>query len=277
MHRHNPCQPRSRAEFYTAQEPIHETGLNGIGFPDSSLSALRFDAKNHRSQGKMNTVQEDRRSLILLLALLLFLVLSPFLEGHPIGDLIMIFSLYILLVASIVELSAKRTLMFVCVPLVVASMVSILISHLYPNLWFNAVNFALLAVIFGIVSIGLFLYLGRTGSITSGRIYASVSLYLILAVFWFAIYNLINVLYPHSFLEVGLGNSAIEHIPRATFLYFSLVTLTTLGYGDIVPISPAARMFAGLESATGVLYIAITVARLVSAYQRTDDRPTLLP
>ena len=225
----------------------------------------------------MNTVQEDRRSLILLLTLLLFLVLSPFLEGHPIGDLIMIFSLYILLVASMVELSAKRGLMFVCVPLVVASMVSILSSHVYPSHLFNAVNYALLAVIFGIVSIGLFSYLGRTGSITSGRIYASVSLYLILAVFWFAIYNLINVLYPHSFLEVGLGNSAIEHIPRATFLYFSLVTLTTLGYGDIVPISPAARMFAGLESATGVLYIAITVARLVSAYQRTDDKPTLLP
>ena len=55
----------------------------------------------------MNTVQEDRRSLILLLTLSLFLVLSPFLEGHPIGDVIMIFSLYILLVASIVELSAK--------------------------------------------------------------------------------------------------------------------------------------------------------------------------
>ena len=277
MHRHNPSQPHSRGELYTAQEPIHEKGLNGIGFPDSSLSALRFDAKNHRSQGKMNTVQEDRRSLILLLTLSLFLVLSPFLEGHPIGDLIMMFSLYILLVASIVELSAKGGLMFVSVPLVVASMVSILISHFYPSLLFNAVNFALLAVIFGIVSIGLFLYLGRTGSITSGRIYASVSLYLILAVFWFAVYNLINVLYPHSFLEVGLGNSATEHIPRATFLYFSLVTLTTLGYGDIVPISPAARMFAGLESATGVLYIAITVARLVSAYQRTDDTPTLLP
>jgi len=53
--------------------------------------------------------------------------------------------------------------------------------------------------------------------------------------------------------------------------------LTTLGYGDIVPMSPVARMFAALESATGVLYIAITVARLVAAYQRTDDKPTLLP
>jgi hypothetical protein len=157
----------------------------------------------------MNTVQEDRRSLTLLLTLLLFLVLSPFLEGHPLGDLVLIFSLYILLVASIVELSAKRGLMFVCVPLVVASMVSILTGNFYPSQLFKVVNFALLTVIFGIVSIGLFLYLGRTGSITSGRIYGSVSLYLILAVFWFAIYNLINVLRPNSFLEVGLGNSAI--------------------------------------------------------------------
>jgi Ion channel len=225
----------------------------------------------------MNTVQEDRRSLTLLLTLLSFLLLSSFLEGHPIGDLVLIFSLYILLVASIVELSAKRGLMFVCVPLVVASMVVILISHFYSSLLFRAINFALLALIFGIVSIGLFLYLGRTGSITSGRIYGSVSLYLMLAMFWFAVYNLINVLRPHSFLEVGLGNSAIEHIPRATFLYFSLVTLTTLGYGDIVPISSPARIFAAMEAATGVLYIAITVARLVAAYQRTDDKPTLLP
>lgn len=225
----------------------------------------------------MNTVHEDRRSLVLLLTILVFLILSPFLEGHPVGDLILIFSLYILLVASIVELSAKRGLMLVCVPLVVTSMVSILIAYFHPSLLLNAINFALLAVFFGIVSVGLFLYLDRTGSISSGRIYASVSLYLILAVFWFAVYNLLNVLRPHSFLEVGLGNSVIAHIPRATFLYFSLVTLTTLGYGDIVPISPEARMFAALESATGVLYIAITVARLVSAYQKTDDKPTLLP
>ena len=225
----------------------------------------------------MNTVEEDRRSLSLLLSLLLFFVLSPFLEGHPIGDLILIFSLYILLVASIVELSARRVLVRFCVPLVTVSMVIILINHLHPSPYLTIVNYLLLTVFFGTVSIGLFLYLGRTGSITSGRIYGSVSLYLILGIFWFAIYNLISVLYPHSFLEVGLGTSSITHIPRATFLYFSLVALTTLGYGDIVPISPVERMFAALESTTGVLYIAITVARLVAAYQRTDDKPTLLP
>jgi voltage-gated potassium channel Kch len=76
---------------------------------------------------------------------------------------------------------------------------------------------------------------------------------------------------------VGLGPSEIARIPRATFLYFSMLTLTTLGYGDIVPLTPAARMFAALESVTGVLYVAITVARLVAAYQKTDDKLTMLP
>jgi voltage-gated potassium channel len=54
-------------------------------------------------------------------------------------------------------------------------------------------------------------------------------------------------------------------------LYFSLVTLTTLGYGDLLPVTPFARIVAALEAVTGVLYIAITVARLVAAYQRTEN------
>lgn len=225
----------------------------------------------------MNTVQEDRHSLFLLISLLLFYLLAPFLEGHGLGELIMIFSLYILLVAAIVELSAKRALMRFSIPLVLVSMVFILTEHFRPSPLLKIINFSLLALFFGFISVGLFIYLGRRGSITGGRIYASISLYLMLALFWFAIYNLINVLYPNSFLETGLGPSEITRIPRATFLYFSVVTLTTLGYGDIVPLSSVARMLAGLESATGVLYIAITVARLVAAYQKTDDKPTLLP
>lgn len=57
---------------------------------------------------------------------------------------------------------------------------------------------------------------------------------------------------------------------RASHRYFSFVTLTTLGYGDIVPATPLARILAVLEATTGVLCVAITVARLVAAYQRAD-------
>ena len=51
-------------------------------------------------------------------------------------------------------------------------------------------------------------------------------------------------------------------------LYFSLVTLSTIGYGDVVPLYGEVRMLAALEGLTGVLYIAITVAILVSGYKQ---------
>jgi hypothetical protein len=97
-----------------------------------------------------------------------------------------------------------------------------------------------------------------------------VSLYLMLGVFYFAIFNLLETVHPHSFMETGLPAS--HEVTRHSLLYLSLITLTTLGYGDIVPVTPPARLVAALEATTGVLYIAITVARLVSAYQKEDKK-----
>ena len=58
---------------------------------------------------------------------------------------------------------------------------------------------------------------------------------------------------------------------QSELLYFSLVTLSTIGYGDIVPLSGEVRMLAALEGVTGVLYVAITVALLVSSYKAQND------
>ena len=65
---------------------------------------------------------------------------------------------------------------------------------------------------------------------------------------------------PASFQQTLTGAAH----PRVDLLYFSLVTLTTLGYGDIVPVGEEVRMLAVLEAVAGVLYVAITVALLVS-------------
>ena len=96
-------------------------------------------------------------------------------------------------------------------------------------------------------------------------------MYFILGLIWFGLYNLINMVYPGSFQESGVpvGLKALH----GTFLYFSMETLTTLGYGDIIPVHPVARMCATFESAAGILYIAITVARLVSSYQSANKQP----
>jgi len=73
-------------------------------------------------------------------------------------------------------------------------------------------------------------------------------------------------LYPGSF---QLGTNSTDR--QSDLIYFSLVTLSTVGYGDILPLTGEARMLAALEGVTGVLYIAITVAILVSGYRRTSS------
>ncbi|HEY6290083.1 MAG TPA: ion channel [Terriglobia bacterium] len=214
----------------------------------------------------MTTVISDRHSLFLLVSLLTYILLIPFLEGNRIGEVILLVSIFTTLLAAAVLLSAAATSQWPAILLAVSCLLATAAVHFYPIRLIVIAQGALLIGFFGFLSVGLFSYLGQGGSVTSGRLYASVSLYLMLAVFWMTIYRLIDVVYPGSFALTG-GPSPLQ-VPHHAYLYFSLVTLTTLGYGDIVPISPVARIFAALEAATGVFYVAITVARLVAGYER---------
>lgn len=85
---------------------------------------------------------------------------------------------------------------------------------------------------------------------------------------WFSLYRTIEVFYPGS---ISHASGSMNH--EGELLYFSLVTLTTIGYGDVVPLGGEIRMLAVLEGMAGVLYTAITVALLVSAYKR-ESSPT---
>ena len=208
---------------------------------------------------------DDRRSLYLLLSLLLIILLSPFLETHRAGEFFLLIALFVTLTIAVLELHGKRTLRWLAIIVATPIVLIELVGVFYPSRSLMILDYALLMAFFGFSSVGLFSYLGKPGAISSGRIYASVSLYLMLATFWFALYNLLEAIYPASFVQAGAPTGA--RVPRAALLYFSLITLTTVGYGDIVPVTPAARVFAALEGAAGVLYIAITVARLVAAYQ----------
>ena len=208
---------------------------------------------------------DDRRSLYLLLSLLLIILLSPFLETHRAGEFLLLIALFATLIIAILELHGKRTLRWLAIIIATPIVLIELVGVFHPFRSLMILDYALLTAFFGFSSVSLFAYLGKPGAISSGRIYASVSLYLMLATFWFALYNLMEAIYPASFVQAGASTTA--RISRAALLYFSLITLTTVGYGDIVPVTPAARVFAALEGAAGVLYIAITVARLVAAYQ----------
>ena len=100
------------------------------------------------------------------------------------------------------------------------------------------------------------------GRITSHRLQGAVVLYLTLAMIFASAYGLIWELSPASFANLHTPAGGLEEV--ATMLYFSLTTLTTTGYGDIVAVDPFARSLANLEAIVGQFLLAITVARLVT-------------
>jgi hypothetical protein len=116
----------------------------------------------------------------------------------------------------------------------------------------------------GLVSLVLLLVavLGQTfrqGPVTFQRIQGGIAAYLLLGVIWAEAFGLVELLRPGAFS----GPADVIRGPRG-WVYFSFTTLTTVGYGDVVPVHPAARSLAMLEAVTGPLYIAILLARLVS-------------
>ena len=91
-----------------------------------------------------------------------------------------------------------------------------------------------------------------------------VAVYLMLALIWAVTFGVIEYHAPGSFtFSDGPGLTVWNQL-----LYFSLTTITTLGYGDIHPLTPLAQIWSTLEAATGVIYMAVLMARLVSLYQR---------
>lgn len=104
-------------------------------------------------------------------------------------------------------------------------------------------------------------HLVRAHKISLDDISAATAVYFCLALAWAVSYRMIDTLLPGAFsvaFEGGLGAP----------IYFSLTTITTLGYGDILPVAPIARLWATLESVVGLLYVAILISRLVSEFRR---------
>ncbi len=102
----------------------------------------------------------------------------------------------------------------------------------------------------------------RDGAITRARIEGAVAVYLLLAVVFAEAYWLVMQFSPDAF---RFPHPAISHgVERSNLVYFSLTTLTTLGFGDILPVIPAARSLATMEGLVGQLYPAVLIGRLVS-------------
>jgi hypothetical protein len=97
----------------------------------------------------------------------------------------------------------------------------------------------------------------RRGTVTRYRIQGAVVVYLLIGFIWANAYEWTALVHPHAFNNAG-------GVDNSTWIYYSFVTLTTMGYGDITPVHSTARSLAAAEALTGQLYLAILISRLVA-------------
>jgi hypothetical protein len=112
----------------------------------------------------------------------------------------------------------------------------------------------------------------ESGRIDEERIFASLSLYLLFGVIFALIFAVIEEVMPGSFHYPDRVAPDTVSRPLFQLFYFSFVTLATLGYGDIVPISGPAKGMAILEAVIGQMYLVVVVARLVSLFGQSESR-----
>jgi Ion channel len=203
------------------------------------------------------------RDLFLLLSLLLVILLYPLLDRGEVRGLALGVLMFAPLLMATVRMAQIKVWVWPTVVLLTGVVISTVASTVFPLRALVGLKWGILAAFFGLTAIALFSYLKNARAVDSGHLYTAVSIYLLLGMQWFAMYSAIDVLSPGSIQR----SASVASDRHAELLYFSLVTLSTIGYGDVVPLHGEARMLAALEGIAGVLYIAITVALLVSAYR----------
>jgi hypothetical protein len=109
------------------------------------------------------------------------------------------------------------------------------------------------------------------GSVSSERIYAALSVYLMVGIMCGLLFCIFEEQWPGSFSFQGLSFVGSKQSTLAHTIYFSFVTLGTLGYGDVLPVGGPARALAVTEAIVGQMYLVVVVARLVSLYQSGGD------
>lgn len=135
---------------------------------------------------------------------------------------------------------------------------------LYGGFWLELASPVMTVLWIALVIVIVVGELFRRQDVTTNTIMGAIVAYLLIAIAFANLYEVLERSQPGSFLGIPEGVSS-DQLGDA-LIYFSLATLTTVGYGDIVPVSSLARPVAALEGAVGTLYLAVMIARLVALH-----------
>jgi len=200
-----------------------------------------------------------------LIAMLVVFVAIPFVEPFDKDKHIDAILMTLVLVSGVLAVGGRRRTLILGVILVLPALTGKWINHYWPE-QASVEFFYVTGLIFLIFLIWEFLqFILRAPRVNSEVICAGLCIYLLLGLMWMFAYLLVARAVPDAF-AFNAGSAADQSLQGASAFYFSFTTLSTVGYGDITPVSHVARMLATMESITGTLYVAVLISRLVALY-----------
>ncbi|MCH7805201.1 MAG: two pore domain potassium channel family protein [Acidobacteria bacterium] len=217
--------------------------------------------------------QSPHRFLYLLIALVAFVTVVPVLEEMGQGRMILSIFYSTILLSAAYAVSESRGYFILALILAGPAFVLRWINNFLEGPWLAVVADVLTVLFLLLVAMLILTHVLRDEKVSREKIFGALSVYLLLGVIWSLLFMMVDFLVPGSF---GYGQD--RALTGAEMVYYSFVTLTTLGYGDIVPISPSARGLATFEALTGQLYLTVLIARLVglhithSSRRRSEDQ-----
>jgi hypothetical protein len=232
------------------------------------------ELKHNPSAGRLSRIGNFRSSSAQFLgALILMLFASPFLDELKYGPAIDTFLITLVLILGVLAVGrSHRTLMLAGV-LMVPAVTARWITHFRPDLLPPVVHNVAALVFIIFVEYQLLHFVLRAPRVNSEVLCAGISGYLLLGIIWMSAYMLVSRLNPVNLAHPELnpfaftvGMTTPHSLSQFEAYYFSFITLSTVGYGDITPLSNGARTLAMMEAMTGTLYMAVLISRLVALY-----------
>lgn len=210
------------------------------------------------------------RSTFLLLALLALLILYPYAPANADRLLFGLINSAILITAVYAVSASPRhvvTAFVIAVPSLTLQWL-----HISGSLAVIGLLFGVCVSIFYLYTIARVLaYVLGTGPVTADKLHAAVSAYILIALLWMVFYGIVDGFVPGSFVTGNLPGAGTPPNWR-DLLFFSFTTLTSTGYGHMLPASRNAQSLAILEQLAGVFFVAILIARLAGLYQPGGQR-----
>lgn len=196
----------------------------------------------------------------LLAGLLIILILDPMLDVwlDDMSNILFEASYLVALIIGVWSLLHDRRWFVIGVILAVLAVAMTAMSVYLKSMPVLVIDLGIMLVFFLLTAIFALRYIFIDKELSLNKLMGSLCVYLLMGIIWSILYIFADLHTPGAF-------SNLQGTP-GEFLYYSFVTLTTLGYGSIVPLTPLTRTLAYLEAIAGQFYLAVLVAGLVGAY-----------